>query len=59
MSLKIYEQNQGWAGNLVVVAESEAEARELMTGHENYNAQDDLICHEIKKGLVIFNYGDL
>lgn len=57
--LKIYSQDHRWAGCIVVVAESEEEARDLMQDYHNYDAATPIEEHEIKKGFVFWNYGDM
>ena len=58
-NLKIFEQDNSWCGNIVVVAENEEQARELMKNCPNYNVKDPVISHEIVNGLVICNTGDM
>lgn len=57
--LKIYIQDNGWAGMLVAVACSENEARDIMKNEYTYNEKASLIeVTELKKGMLVANYGD-
>lgn len=57
--MKIYTQDNSWRGSIVVVAESEEEARELMAVHVvNYEPTEPIEAHEIVKGFCFANYGD-
>jgi len=55
--MKIYVQNHGWAGALVVVAASEEEARAMMKEMVTYMKSQPLEVFEIKPGVVVDNYG--
>lgn len=56
--LKIYEQDHGWAGTLIVVSESEEKARRLMEEHPTYDKTQHVNVYEIVEGLEFANYGD-
>ncbi len=56
--LKIYAVDWGWAGSIVVVAESKEEAKKIIESVDNlYNERDTIEEHEIK-GFVFNNLGD-
>lgn len=57
--MHIYVQDHGWAGCIVVIADSEEEARTMMVGEPNYEAKHGLQVLDICKGLVIANLGDM
>jgi hypothetical protein len=57
--MKLYIQDCSWAGSIVVVANSEEEARELMRGEENYEEWRSVVEEEIRVGFIFSNYGDL
>ena len=57
--LEIYVMDLGSAGNIMVIAESETEARELMKGQYNYDKDVGLTVLPLQKGLVWCNLGDL
>lgn len=56
--MKLYIQDCSWAGSIVVVANSEEEARNLMRGKENYEERQPVIEEEIRIGFIFVNYGD-
>ena len=59
--LKIYIQDHTWAGCIVVCAENEEEARELMksaSGSYNYSPSEPVEELPIEKGLIHVNLGD-
>lgn len=55
---KIYIQDYGWAGCIMVIATSEHDARQLMLGNYNYSDNRKLIEREIKVGIIHENMGD-
>lgn len=57
--MKIYIADFGWAGSIVVIADTEEEARGYMVGCPNYHADCELEVQEIAKGCVSCNLGDL
>lgn len=58
LPMKIYIQNQGVYGSILVIAKDEAAARKLMEGIYNYSAKDAVEEHEIEEGFVHYNLGD-
>lgn len=56
--MKIFTQDHGWAGAIVVIASNETEARELMKGCYNYDVSVPVMEHEIKNGFRFVNLGD-
>ncbi len=56
--MKLYVQDHGWAGCLVVIAYSEVEARMYMEGRYNYAPLKEVDEMEIVCGLLIENTGD-
>lgn len=58
--MKIYIQDYSWAGMIVVVADNEQEAREIMRSEHrtHYSDQNPVTEHEIVKGFVAVNLGD-
>ncbi len=57
--MKLYIQDSSWMGCIVVVADSEEEARELMSNEENYHEHNPVIEKVIYKGLKFVSHGDL
>lgn len=57
--LKIYIQDAGYEGSIIVIAKSEEDARKLMQNEYNYDKNDEVQEHEIKEGFLFSNYGDL
>lgn len=57
--LKIFVQDNGWRGSILVISSSEENARKQMAGEANYFAEDPVIEHEIKEGFIFANYGDM
>jgi hypothetical protein len=58
-NLKVWIQDHSWRGCIVVIAETESQARELMCDEYNYMEEEELECHEIKCGHIHSNLGDL
>jgi hypothetical protein len=58
--LKIYVVDEGWAGGLVVVAESKAEAVQYMLDMDPYDpiTEDGLYEYEIEPGEIHRFLGD-
>lgn len=56
--LKIYVMDVGWRGSIVVVAESEAVARTVMSSCYNYDPAAKVAEHEIKDGFLWCDFGD-
>ena len=56
--MKIYTQDNGWRGSIVVIADNEKEARELMEKELNYEPTSPVEEHEITKGWIYVDYGD-
>jgi hypothetical protein len=58
LDMKIYIQDLGVYGSIVVIAENEESARKMMVGNYNYESNTPLLEHEIKPGFVFCNLGD-
>lgn len=56
--LKVFCMDLGWAGNIIVVEETEEAARVLMREEYNYSEDGYIQVLPIKKGLVVSNMGD-
>ena len=56
--LKVFCMDLGWAGNIIVVEETEDAARLLMQKEYNYSQDGRIQSFPIQKGLVISNMGD-
>lgn len=50
--LKIYTQDWGWCGNILVIAASEEAARALMEGDHNYLQNESVEEHELVEGFM-------
>lgn len=48
-----------WMGCIIVVADTEENAREMMKTEHNYDPKRDIDKHEIVKGFQYSNYGDM
>lgn len=57
--MKIYTQNNGWCGSIVVIAKNEKQARELMQEAHNYDKNVPVEEHDIKLGFIFYNLGDM
>jgi hypothetical protein len=57
--MKLYIQDCSWAGSIVVIANSEAEARELMSDEHNYDPKGEVMEEEIRVGFIFTNLGDM
>lgn len=56
--LKLYIQDHGYRGMIVVIADSEESARQLMTNAYNYEKNHEVIVEDIKDGFWWYNLGD-
>lgn len=57
--MKIYVQECGWEGSILVVARDEPTAREIMENEaRNYDPKRELEAFEITEGFVHINLGD-
>lgn len=56
--MKLYIQDCGWRGSIIVVANNEAEAREMMKNEYNYNPELELEEAEIRHGFIYTDLGD-
>lgn len=57
--MKIYVQECGWKGSILVVARDEPAAREIMENEaRNYDPKRELEVFEITEGFVHINLGD-
>lgn len=57
--MQIYIMDAGWAGCIVVIADSEEEARAMMKNEPNYDSSIELEVQDIRNGVVIVSLGDL
>lgn len=57
-NLKVWIQEHGWRGVILVIAETESQAREMMKGHYNYDSDGLLDSHPVVEGFVYVNLGD-
>jgi len=56
--MKIYVQSCGWRGSLLVIANNEQEARELMSKEYNYEPESIVEEHDIEHGFMWVDLGD-
>lgn len=59
--LKVFYMDLGWAGNIVVIEETEETeeaAREIMKREYNYSSDGCIQVLPIQKGVVVSNMGD-
>lgn len=56
--MKLYIQDCGWRGSIIVIANSESEARELMKNEYNYEPDGEIEEEEIRVGFIFTNLGD-
>lgn len=56
--MKIFIQDCDWRGSIIVIADNEEEARDMMKDEYNYIPALPLISEEIKPGLVWVDLGD-
>ena len=56
--MKMYIQDCGWRGSILVVANSEEQAREMMADEYNYEPNRSVVEEEIKLGFIFSNLGD-
>ena len=56
--MKLYIQDCGWRGSIVVIADNEVEARFLMKDEYNYEADGELEEAEIRVGFIHTDLGD-
>lgn len=57
--MKIFVMDCGWAGSIIVVAENEEQARELMKPCYNYDPKEKIVEVPIVPGLIWNNLGDM
>lgn len=57
--MKLYYQDNGWCGSIVVIAESLGEARALMQNELNYDRDVPIDEYPIENGLVLTCMGDM
>lgn len=57
--MKIYVMDCGWAGSIIVMAENEEHARELMSSCMNYDPNERVIEVPMVPGVLWNNLGDL
>lgn len=55
----IWFMDCSWAGSIMVVAQTEEEARTFMEAEENYDPKLPVMRYEIERGLVLAHLGDL
>ena len=56
--MKMYIQDCGWRGSILVIANNEAEARDMMKNEYNYEPDGIVEEEEIKHGFIFSNLGD-
>jgi metal-responsive CopG/Arc/MetJ family transcriptional regulator len=56
--MKLYIMDCGVYGSIIVVSDSEANARELMQTQWNYDDSIQIKEHEIVNGFIFANLGD-
>lgn len=56
--MKLYIQDCGWRGSIIVIANSKEEARELMKDAYNYEPDNSIEEEEIRHGFVYVDLGD-
>ena len=56
--MKIYIQDCGWCGSILVIANNEVEAREMMKNEYNYEPDGVVSEEEIKHGFIRCDLGD-
>lgn len=56
--LKIFYMDLGWAGNIVVIEETEEAARKIMESEYNYSPDGRIKMLAIQKGQMVSNMGD-
>lgn len=57
--MKLFAMDCSWAGSIIVMAEDEAAARNLMSQFDNYDDNSDITELELKPGVIFVNYGDM
>jgi hypothetical protein len=57
--MKLFVQDNGKSGMIVVIAGSETLARQLMKGYCNYDPGEDLDEYSLEEGVSFCNYGAL
>lgn len=56
--LKIFIQDNSWAGMIVVIATDEKQAREKMKQYYNYCEKKSILSHDIIEDFSYSCYGD-
>ena len=56
--MKLYVQNNGVYGCIVVIAKNEEDARKLMNGCYNYDENSNLDVYDLTEGFKFENLGD-
>lgn len=56
--MQIYIQDHGVYGMIMVIANDEAQARDLMSNEYNYDAAQALEVEEVRAGFMYVNMGD-
>lgn len=56
--MKVFIQNCDWRGSIVVIADNEEEAREMMKDEYNYEPERSLMSKDIEPGLIWVDIGD-
>jgi hypothetical protein len=56
--MKLYIQDCGWRGSIIVIAENEMEARSYMCDQYNYDKDLPLEEEEIRVGFIYTDLGD-
>lgn len=56
--MKLYIQDCGWRGSIIVIANNEEEAREMMKDQYNYEPNTEIEEAEIRHGFIHVDTGD-
>lgn len=56
--MKLYIQDCGWRGSIIVIANNQVEARLIMQGLSNYDSESLVEEKEIHLGFVYATWGD-
>lgn len=55
----IFSQWISWKGCILVITDTEENAREMMKNEQNYEPKREVDKHEIVNGFQYSNYGDM
>ena len=57
--LRVYVQDNGWRGCIIVIAKSADAARLLMRNESNYEETGHITSYLVAEGFTFANYGDM